>query len=139
MNKLRLSLYISTILMALTACKKENTLPVTTGSLCGDNFTQTTTSFSELNLNQANNPDLYYITLDVSENIDGVTYDINCDGISDIRFNATADQDWIGNTEIRYGRLFIEPLNSNTYILADSTAQLFYLAFLFSQQNSHHR
>ena len=114
-------MYLIALFMALTACKKENTPPATIASLCGGNFTKTTISFSELNLNQANNPDLYYITLDVSENIDGVSYDINCDGVGDIKFSATADQDWFGNTEIKYGRLFIEPLNSNTFILADST------------------
>ena len=50
-------------------------------------YTTINTSFSELDLSQTNNDNLFIMNLNEDYNSSGLTIDLNCDGINDIRID----------------------------------------------------
>ena len=107
--------------LLFSACDKDDVDPnsnPTTESNCL--FTTTSTSFSELDLTQINNGDVFVMNLGIDDDASGLTIDLNCDGINDLRIIGEADQDWIGSSTIVSSSLSIKTLNSNTFVLRDS-------------------
>ena len=85
-------------------------------------YTTINTSFSELDLAQTNNDNLFIRNLNEEYNSNGLTIDLNCDGINDLRIDGEADQDYIGTTTTKSSELRISTLHSNVFILLDSIA-----------------
>ena len=85
-------------------------------------YTTINTSFSQLDLNQTNNGNLFIMNLNEDYNSSGLTIDLNCDGINDLRIDGEADQDWIGSSTTKSSELRISTLHSNVFILLDSIA-----------------
>lgn len=79
-------------------------------------------SFSELDLSQTNNDNLFIMNLNEDYNSSGLTIDLNCDGVNDLRIDGEADQDWFGTTTTKSSELRISTLHSNVFILLDSTS-----------------
>ncbi|MDG1841338.1 MAG: hypothetical protein P8I93_03210 [Crocinitomicaceae bacterium] len=85
-------------------------------------YTTINNSFSELDLSQTNNDNLFIRNLNEDYNSSGLTIDLNCDGINDLRIDGEADQDWIGSSTTKSSELRISTLHSNVFILLDSIA-----------------
>lgn len=85
-------------------------------------YTTINTSFSELDLSQTNNDNLFIMNLNEDYNSSGLTIDLNCDGINDLRIDGEADQNWIGSSTTKSSKLRISTLHSNVFILLDSIA-----------------
>ena len=90
-------------------------------------------SFTELDLSNTNNCDLF--VKNVNEDYQsgstpgtpiygGLTIDLNCDGINDLRIDGESTQEWTGFLDTSYSTLSAElrisTLHSNVFILLDS-------------------
>lgn len=107
-------------LTLLTSCNKDKVDPNGDSSFSSCTFISTSTSFSQLDLTQTDNSDLYFLELNVSDDANGMIFDLNCDGIGDLRIDGSSDQDWFCQTSTASSNLTLTPLNQNTYILSDS-------------------
>ena len=112
--------YFILFLTLLTSCNKDKVEPNGNSSFSSCAFSSTNTSFSQLDLAQTNNSDLYFLELNVSDDVNGMVFDLNCDGIGDLRIDGNSDQDWFCQTSTASSDLTLTPLNQNTYILSDS-------------------
>lgn len=104
-------------IILIASCKKDDVDP---NASANGAFTPTNTSFSELDLSQTTNADLYIIELNVNDDANGMILDLNADGQGDLRINGSADQDWFGQTATSESNLTLTPLNQNTFLLSDS-------------------
>ena len=77
-------------------------------------------SFTELDLGDINNCDLFF--MNINDDSDSLTIDLNCDGINDLRIFGEADQDYVGSATTKSSELRISTLHSNVFILLDSIA-----------------
>jgi hypothetical protein len=114
-----MKLFASLLILSLvfSACDKDDVDPNTESNGL---FTTTSTSFSELDLTQINNGEMFVMNLDIDDDANGLTIDLNGDGVNDLRIVGDADQDWVGTSTIKSSNLGIVTLNSNTFVLRDS-------------------
>ena len=130
-------LYLFLFCFAIFSCKKRgctdpnainyNANAIKDNGSCeyGSNCLYTTinSSFSELDLGQTNNDNLFIMNLNEEFNSNGsLSIDLNCDGINDLRIVGEADQDYVGSTTTKSSELRISTLHSNVFILLDSIA-----------------
>ena len=130
-------LYLILFCFAIFSCKKRgctdpnainyNANAIKDDGSCeyGSNCLYTTinSSFSELDLSQTSNNNLFVMNLNEEFNSDGsLSIDLNCDGINDLRIVGEADQDYVGSTTTKSSELRISTLHSNVFILIDSIA-----------------
>lgn len=111
--------FVSLLILSLVfvSCKKDEDDPIVESDCL---FATTNTSYSELDLSEASNGDLFIMNLNVDDDANGMMIDLNCDGIDDLRITGEADQDWVGYSTISTSKLSIVTLNSNTFVLQDS-------------------
>ena len=81
-------------------------------------------SFSELDLSNTNDCDLFIMNVYEDFQSGGRTFDLNCDGIDDLRIDGESDQQWTGfldtSNSTLSAELRISTLHSNVFILLDS-------------------
>ena len=82
-------------------------------------------SFTELDLSNTNDCDLFIMNVYENFQSGGRTFDLNCDGIDDLRIDGESDQQWTGfdwgtSYETLSAELRISTLHSNVFILLDS-------------------
>jgi hypothetical protein len=106
------------ILFALVAssCNKGDDSNDDSNSL----FTTTNTSFSELDLTQINNGDLFIMNLDVDVEAKDLTIDLNGDGIKDLKLTGSDYNSWSGGNTLGSSVLLLQTLSPNTFVLGDS-------------------
>lgn len=82
-------------------------------------------SFTELDLVNTNNCNLFINNVNQDYLSDSLTIDLNCDGIDDLKIDGQSDQQWTGFGDLSYSELSAElsisTLHSNVFILLDST------------------
>ena len=81
------------------------------------------TSYSELDLGDANNCDLFVMNID--EELDSLNIDLNCDGVNDLSIFGQSEQYWVSDdmnhdVNLLSSKLSISTLHSNVFILSDS-------------------
>lgn len=114
---MKVILPILVLVLVISSCEKDDVPPVAEPTCL---FTTTSTSFSELDLSQTNNDDLFIMNLDVNDDANGMRIDLNCDGADDLLIaTSVVDQSNLGTNLL--SKVSIQTLNSNTFLLRDST------------------
>ena len=135
---LNLSLYLFILCFTIMSCKKRgctdpcainyNAEAVKDNGSCEYSsncpYETMTTSFTELDLGDANNCDLFVMNID--EDSDSLNIDLNCDGVNDLNIFGQSEQYWVSddmNSDVTLlsSKLSISTLHSNVFILLDST------------------
>ena len=81
-------------------------------------------SFTKLDLSNTNDCDLFIMNVYENFQSGGRTFDLNCDGIDDLRIDGESDHQWTGfldtSNSTLSAELRISTLHSNVFILLDS-------------------
>ena len=118
MKKLAL---ITFTLLAITACKKDE-VPA-----C-NKHTSISQSESELDLAIDSESELFSIEFDASESVEEKAFDLNCDGVADIHIGVVSEwtQTYTSGSQSHTFKILIQPLNTETFILAETVTDSIY-------------